>query len=117
MVKQWPIPLSLLIHDITVTEAQESQASSLHSHKAKQHVFEHVRVQPKDMASQAGTGAQNKGSYLVFIDYHNSINEDDYLIKEGDRVLWNGVNRKVMGNSPLYALDTEHVHHWEVTLE
>jgi hypothetical protein len=53
----------------------------------------------------------------LFVDATNSINNDDYLIKQGDRVYWNGVNRKVVGNSAIYALDAGHVHHWEVNLE
>ena len=118
MVNIPQMPIYLLIHNIEVKEAQEPAASSLHPDKdKKRHKFNHVRVQPKDTASQTSNGPDNKGSYILFIDAVNSINEDDYLIKEGDRVFWNGVNRKVMGNSTIYALDPEHPHHWEVNLE
>lgn len=117
MVKIPQIPLYLLIHDIKVKEAQESSAGSLHpKDNAKIHEFDHVRVQSKDTASQTSNGPDNKGSYILFIDAVNSINSDDYLIREGDRVYWNGVSRKVMGISAIYALD-EHIHHWEVNLE
>ena len=113
-----PIPMYMLIHNVEVKEAQESSASSLHPSKDKKmHKFEHVRVQAKDTTTQTSNGPDNKGSYILFIDSVNSINNDGYLIKEGDRVYWNGVNRKVMGNSAIYALDADHVHHWEVNLE
>lgn len=118
MVKISQIPICLLIHNIEVKEAQESSASSLHPSKnTKSHKFEHVRVQAKDTTTQTSNGPDSKGSYILFIDTVNSINDDDYLIKEGDRVYWNGVNRKVMGNSPIYALNPEKPHHWEVNLE
>jgi len=118
MLNNYPIPVKLLIHKVKVTQAQESQANSLHpSINSSIHLFERVRVQPKDTASQTSNGAENKGSYLLFIDAVNSINTDNYLIKAGDRVQWNGVNRKVMGISAIYALNAENVHHWEVNLE
>lgn len=118
MVNIPPIPMYMLIHNIEVKEAQESSASALHPSKSsKGHKFEHVRVQDKDTSSQTSNGPDNKGTYILFIDATNSVNNDDYLIKQGDRVYWNGVNRKVVGNSAIYALDAGHVHHWEVNLE
>lgn len=118
MVNIPQIPIYLLIHDVEVRPATELQATALHSSKdIKPHKFEHVRVQAKDTASQTANGPDNKGSYILFIDAVNSINNDSYLIKEGDRVYWNGVNRKVVGLSAIYALDSEHPHHWEVNLE
>lgn len=118
MVNVPPIPMYMLIHNVEVKEAQESSASALHPSKSsKSHKFEHVRVQDKDTSSQTSNGPDNRGAYILFVDATNSINNDDYLIKQGDRVYWNGVNRKVVGNSAIYALDAGHVHHWEVNLE
>lgn len=118
MVNIPPIPMYMLIHNVEVKEAQESSASALHPSKpSKSHKFEHVRVQDKDTSSQTSNGPDNRGTYILFVDATNSINNDDYLIKQGDRVYWNGVNRKVVGNSAIYALDAGHVHHWEVNLE
>ena len=85
MVKIPQIPLYLLIHDIKVKETQDSSSDSLHpKDNVKVYEFDHVRVQSKDMVSQTSNGPDNKGSYILFIDTVNSINSDDYLIKEGD---------------------------------
>ncbi|WP_338231654.1 putative minor capsid protein [Companilactobacillus muriivasis] len=118
MVNNYPIPKYLLIHNIEVKPEHESQAGALHPiEDEKGHVFKFVRVQPKDTSSHSSTGPDNKGSHLLFIDYQNSINVDDYLIRAGDTVIWNGTNRKVIGISALYGLNPDHVHHWEVNLE
>lgn len=118
MVNIPQIPIYLLIHNVEVKPASESSATALHSSKdIKSHKFERVRIEAKDITSQTSNGPESKGSYILFIDSTNSINNDDYLIKQGDRVYWNGVNRKVVGNSAIYALDSDHVHHWEVNLE
>lgn len=118
MLNEYQIPLSILIHHIEVIHEHESNVGSLHPSKDdKGHVFKHVRVQPKDTSSHGSTGPETKGSYLLFIDYWNSLNVDGYLIKPGDKVIWNGTSRKVIGVSALYGLNPDHVHHWEVNLE
>lgn len=116
------IPPYLLIHDVIVQEASETSASSLkRPGKPIKHRFDRVRVQPKDKASVTPTGVnntpQNKGEFILFIDSVNSINEDDYLPKVGDKVVWSGVSRTVVGDYPVYAADHDKLHHWEVGLE
>lgn len=118
MVNDYPIPLNVLIHNIEVIPEHEPNVGALHPSKdEKGHAFKRVRVQPKDTSSIGSTGPETKGSYLLFIDYLNSVNVDDYVVKPGDKVAWNGTSRKVIGISALYGLNPEHVHHWEVNLE
>ncbi|APX72866.1 putative minor capsid protein [Companilactobacillus allii] len=116
------IPLYLLIHNIVIQESSETSSSSLkRPGKLIEHEFDRVRIEPKDKASITPTGVnnipQNKGEFTLFIDSVNSINKDDYLLKIGDKVIWNGISRVAVSNYPVYSTDTNKPHHWEVELE
>ena len=114
-----PIPMEALVDTITVTEARSGTAARPAAAPAS-HEFSHVLVQPADkqqITGGAGASAslQNSGNYLVFIDAVNSVNADDYAIKLGDNVEWDGKVRRVTQVNPMKAL-LPTPHHWEVWL-
>lgn len=114
-----PIPMEALVDTITVTEHQSGTLAN-DADPPTTHVFEHVLVQPADKQQvTGGSGSASKmeivGSYLMFIDCVNSVNADDYMIKLGDSVEWNGKPRKVTQVNPMKAL-LPAPHHWEVWL-
>lgn len=115
-----PIPMESLIDTITVKEHQSATLAVAPGPPAE-HVFEHVLVQPADKQQiTGGAGSSSKmqitGNYLVFVDRINSINIDDYDIKLGDTVEWEGKARKVTQVNPMKAL-LPIPHHWEVWLQ
>lgn len=114
------IPLMMLPHDIVVTTDMGNAASDFETPTPAPHVFKHVRVEPND---QTSTHEQNNvnineyvGAYTLYIDAVNSVNSDDYEIKRGDVVSFNGDDRKVITVDKEYALNNQ-VHHWEVALQ
>lgn len=114
-----PIPMEALVDTITVKEHQSATSTDEQGAPAE-HVFIRVLVQPADKQQiTGGSGSASKmqilGSYLVFIDAANSVNEDGYAIKLGDIVEWDGQPRKVSQVNPMKGL-LPTPHHWEVWL-
>lgn len=114
------IPRIALPHDVVITENAGNTASDFDAPTSVTHVFKHVRVEPND---QTSTHEQNNvnineyvGAYTLFIDAVNSVNADNYEIKRGDVVTFDGDNRKVITVDKEYALANQ-VHHWEVALQ
>lgn len=114
-----PIPAFVLIHDILVEEThnKSSSANSLYDdEQSKRHEINRVRVQPvnkRELSSE--TPVIQGANYMLFIDRVNSINQDNYLPKIDDTIIFDGQKHGVTQIAAVYAL-AKNPHHWEVLL-
>lgn len=115
-----PIPLNVLIHEVTVVESSNNGSSASDiwddDQEPAEHVLKRVRVQPlskKEIVD--GVPVIQGNNYLLFIDRVNSINSDGYVPQINDTVRFDDVAHKVIQVSEMYAESPE-IHHWEVLL-
>ncbi|MGL5898370.1 MAG: putative minor capsid protein [Lactobacillaceae bacterium] len=114
-----PIPAFVLIHNIQVEEThnKNSPATGIYDNSQTiQHEINRVRVQPvnkRELSSE--TPAIQGSNYMLFIDRVNSINQDNYLPKIDDTIIFDGQKHGVTQIAAVYALEKQ-PHHWEVLL-
>lgn len=112
-----PIPEYLLVHNIEVLEThnKSSTASGLYDdEEPSSHKINQVRLQPVDKKILASGTPDTQGSnYMLFIDRINSLNQDNYLPKIDDTVIFDGQKHVVTQIAAIYALKAQ-PHHWEV---
>lgn len=114
-----PIPVFVLVHNVIVQEThnKSSPANSIYDdNQSTNHEINRVRVQPvnkKELSSQTPT--IQGSNYMLFIDRVNSINQDNYLPKIDDTIIFDGQKHGVTQIAAVYALEKQ-PHHWEVLL-
>ncbi|MBN6889903.1 minor capsid protein [Cytobacillus horneckiae] len=112
MAKIKPIPKSLLIHTIEYEKFLKDGRYGPEFDEKETIVS--VRVEPLTKLVRDSNNEEVQASAIIFIDSVNTPNAKPLI--EKSKVHFRGRDYVVLSCEPLYALDPETPHHWEVSL-